>query len=202
VGNRGWASELFDEETDGLSGKERGYTMEQEQAKTIAALEYAIQMEIDGKEYYQKARRSSGNGAGRELFEWLAGEEDKHRQKFQEIYEAVKSQKAWPRIALEPVSGQKLRTVYSRAMEAAAAGAKASSGETDAVTKAMEMENKTREFYKAQGKDARYEAEKSFYEALAAEEQGHYVALADYREYLIDPAGWFRKAEHHSLDGG
>ena len=34
------------------------------------------------------------------------------------------------------------------------------------------------------------------------EERGHYLALVDYREYLIDPAGWFRKAEHHSLDGG
>jgi len=24
----------------------------------------------------------------------------------------------------------------------------------------------------------------------------------DYREYLLDPEGWLRKAEHHSLDGG
>ena len=58
------------------------------------------------------------------------------------------------------------------------------------------------DFYRSQGEKAQYDVEKKFYETLAAEERGHYLALVDYREYLVDPAGWFRKAEHHSLDGG
>ncbi|GAI26187.1 unnamed protein product, partial [marine sediment metagenome] len=41
-----------------------------------------------------------------------------------------------------------------------------------------------------------------FYETLAAEEREHHLILLDYYEYLKDPAGWFVKKEHPSLDGG
>ena len=50
-------------------------------------------MEVDGKEYYQKASRQSSNKMGKELFQWLAGEEDKHRQRFEEIYKTIKAKK-------------------------------------------------------------------------------------------------------------
>ena len=50
--------------------------------------------------------------------------------------------------------------------------------------------------------NATYGAERDFYETLAAEEREHYLILLDYYEYLKDPAGWFVKGEHPSLDGG
>jgi hypothetical protein len=37
---------------------------------------------------------------------------------------------------------------------------------------------------------------------VAAEEREHHLILLDYYEYLKDPAGWFVKKEHPSLDGG
>jgi len=67
-----------------------------EQDKTLQALQTAIQMEIDGKEYYLKASRESGNELGKKLLQSLAAEEDLHRQKFEQIYDAIKSKKAWP----------------------------------------------------------------------------------------------------------
>jgi rubrerythrin len=87
-------------------------------------------------------------------------------------------------------------------MRAASSTVKAASTELDTIAKAMDMEDKTHEFYKSRGEEAVYDAERKLYKSLAAEERGHYLTLVDYREYLIDPAGWFRKAEHHSLDGG
>ena len=176
--------------------------MENEQAKTIEALQYAIQMEIDGKEYYQKASQESGNRLGKELFQWLAAEEDKHRQRFEEIYRAIKNKEAWPESDVQPGRGERLGTLFSKAVETADSDVKDVPAELHAIDKAMDMENKTHSFYKLQGEKAAYGTEKKFYESLAAEERGHYLALVDYREYLIDPAGWFRKAEHHSLDGG
>ena len=74
--------------------------------------------------------------------------------------------------------------------------------ELDAVQTAMNMENKTYDFYKSQGKNATGDAERDFYNTLAAEEKGHHLVLLDYYEYLKDPAGWFVKTEHPSLDGG
>ncbi len=176
--------------------------MEDEQGKTLASLQFAIQMEIDGKEYYRKASQESGNKVGREFFDWLADEEDRHRQRFEQIYEAIKKEKAWPAIDIRPGKGEVLNTLFSEALRTAGTEVKAASAELDVIARAMDMENKTHDFYKSQGEKAVYGAAKKFYAALAAEERGHYLALVDYREYLIDPAGWFRKAEHHSLDGG
>ena len=176
--------------------------MKEEQSKTLEAIKFAIQMEIDGKEYYQKASRQSDNKVGRDLFEWLAAEEDKHRRIFGGIYNAIRKQNAWPEVSIQHHKGAILDTVFSKEMQVAAPIAKATSTELDSIAKAMEMENKTREFYNNQAQKAAYNAEKKLYSTLAAEEEGHYLTLVDYREYLIDPAGYFRKAEHHSLDGG
>ena len=65
----------------------------------------------------------------------------------------------------------------------------------------MDMENKSHDFYQGQGKEATYDAERDFYETLAAEEREHHIVLLDYYEYLKDPAGWFVMKEHPSLDG-
>ena len=53
-----------------------------EQDKTPEALQIAIQMEIDGKEYYLRASQESSNELGKKLLQSLAAEEDIHRQKF------------------------------------------------------------------------------------------------------------------------
>jgi rubrerythrin len=174
----------------------------QEQNKTLDAIKFAIQMEIDGKKYYLQARAKSDNKVGKELFQWLAGEEDKHRRLFGKIFNNIRKQKAWPEVGIQPRKGAILDTVFSKEMKAAATSVRANSGELESIAKAMELENKTREYYKDHGGTAEYEAEKKLYSVLAAEEEGHYLALVDYREYLINPAGYFVKAERHSLDGG
>ena len=176
--------------------------MKDEHDKTLEAIQFAIQMEIDGKAYYQKASQETGNKVGKELFDWLAGEEDKHRQRFEEIYNSIKNQKAWPEVDIQPHKGDILNTLFSEAIRSVGSNVKAASTELDTIDKAMEMEKKTEKFYSSQGEEAVYDAEKKLYTSLAAEERGHYLTLVDYREYLIDPAGWFRKVEHHSLDGG
>ncbi|MBA7613965.1 hypothetical protein ES703_21226 [subsurface metagenome] len=123
-----------------------------EQDKTLEALQIAIQMEIDGKEYYLKASR--------------------------------------------------LRTIFTEVVAEVGSNVKAPDIELDAVATAMDLENKTYDFYKSQTENVSYDAERDFYESLAAEERGHHQILLDYYEYLKDPAGWFVKTEHPSLDGG
>ncbi len=176
--------------------------MQTEQDKTLKGLQIAIQMEIDGKEYYQKVGRESDNKLGRELFQSLAIEEDMHRQRFEEIYDAIRRKKAWPQTGFQPDRGKGLRTVFARAIGEMGSNIKAPATELDAIQTAMKMENKTHDFYKSQGKNAAYDGEIGFYEALAAQEREHHLVLLDYYEYLSDPAGWFVNKEHPSLDGG
>jgi rubrerythrin len=176
--------------------------MEKEQGKILKALQFAIQMEIDGKAFYRKASKDCDNKVAERLYDWLATEEDSHRKKFEEIYKSIKDKKGWPEIDIQPKETKGLITFFSGTRESVCPIDETPSAELEVAAKAMDMENKTHEFYKSQGEKAAYDAEKKFYLALAAEERGHYLTLVDYREYLVDPAGWFRKAEHHSLDGG
>ena len=176
--------------------------METEQEKTLEALQTAIQMEIDGKEYYQKASQSSDNQLGKELLQSLAAEEDIHRQKFEQTYDAIRSKRAWPETDFQPDGGKRLRTIFARAVEAIGSEIKAPATELDAVQGAIDMEKKSYDLYKGRSQTATYDAERDFYETLAGEEREHHLILVDYYEYLIDPAGWFVKKEHPSLDAG
>jgi len=173
-----------------------------EQNKILEALQIAIQMEIDGKEYYLKASQESSNELGKKLLQSLAAEEDTHQQKFEEIYNVIRNKKAWLRTDFQPDGSKGLRTMFASATEKIGSNIKAHITELDAIQTAMDMENKTCDFYKSQSRNATHEAERDFYEALAAEEREHHLILLDYYEYLKDPAGWFVSKEHPSLDGG
>jgi len=176
--------------------------MKTEQEKALQALQIAIQMEIDGKEYYLGASQKSSNESGKRLLASLAAEEDIHRQKFEEIYDTIQNKKSWPITDFQPDRGKRLRTVFAAANEEIGTNVEATDTEINNVKTAMDMENKSYDFYQGRSKDATYDAETDFYKTVAAEEREHYLVLLDYYEYLKDPAGWFVNTEHHSLDGG
>ena len=60
--------------------------MENEQGKSLEALNIAMKMEIDGKQYYLKASQSSKNPLGVKLFQVLAKEEADHLKRFENIF--------------------------------------------------------------------------------------------------------------------
>lgn len=152
--------------------------------KTLEALKIAIRMEIDGKAYYLKLSKSSDSQAGRELFRSLAAEEDIHRKKFEEIYDAISSRKAWPKIGFEPGRVKRLRTIFAGAAERLGSGVTAPATEFDALKTAMDMETRSYDLYKSRAKIAAYVAEREFYQALASEEREHHLSLLDYYEYM------------------
>ena len=171
-----------------------------EQQKTIDALKTALQMEIEGKEFYQLAARDSRDALGRNLLNALAGEEDIHRQVFVRIYEAMQAKQSWPEVDLRPDGGRNLRAIFAAAGSQGDARPQTGDSELAAVQKARTMEGRTYDFYEQRRKQASDPAEKEFYERLCGQEQQHALALADYHEYLVNPAGWFVNKEHPSLD--
>ncbi len=176
--------------------------MPDEQEATLKALETALQMEIDGKEFYLKASSASKNKLGKDLLEKLAAEEDVHRVVFQGIYDSIKSKIGWPDIKYRSDGGQGLRTIFAKALENMKKQAPALKEELDAVKTGMDLENKTLDFYNARSKKTTLDAEKQLYEALAMQEGEHHRVLLDYYEFLKNPAAWFVQKEHTSVDGG
>lgn len=175
--------------------------MQDEQARTIKVLELAVQMEVDGKEFYQKASRKSSNRLAKELFHQLAHEEDLHRRRFEEVYKAIKKGKNWPDVVPVSEKGKKLKSLFSEATKALGSKFKVAESELEAIKTAMDMEIRSYNLYHTRSKEAALPVEKRFYETLAGEERGHHLALVGSYEYLSDPAGWFTQKEHWSLDG-
>lgn len=175
--------------------------MGNEQAKTIEVLQLAVQMEVDGKEFYRKASKKSSNKLAKELFRQLANEEDIHRKKFVEIYKAFKRGQNWPDVEPPSEKGEKIKSLFAKATKALGSNFRVAEPEFEAIKIAMDMEVKSYNLYHSQSKESTLPVEKRFYQTLAGEERGHHLALLDSYEYLSDPVGWFTKKEHWSLDG-
>ncbi len=175
--------------------------MENEQARTIEVLQLAVRMEVEGKEFYQKASQKSSNKLAGELFQQLADEEDFHRKKFEEIYEVLKKGQSWPDIEPPFEKGKRLKSLFAKATRALGSKFKVAESDLEAIKVAMDMESKSYNLYHSRSEESTLPVEKRFYETLAGEERGHHLALLDSYEYLSDPAGWFTKREHWSLDG-
>lgn len=171
------------------------------ESRLIEAVKFAIQMELDGKAFYLDAAKNSGNQVGNELFSWLAVQEDHHRQTFENIYQAIVDKKGWTHEAVKPAKGVKLGTIFAEAIKQSGNDIKAKKEEIEAAVIAMDMELKSRDYYKKQADRSETAEEKNFFNTIAAEEQGHYLGLVDYKEYMTDPVDWFTRTEHHLLDG-
>jgi len=175
--------------------------MESEQLKTLEVLQLAVRMEIEGKDFYQRASQKSKNKLAKELFQHLANEEDVHRKKFEEIYEALKRGRNWPDVKPPSEKGERLKSLFAEATKSLGSKIKAAESELEAIKVAMDMEIKSYDLYHSRSEQSSLPPEKRFYEALAGEERQHHLVLFDSHEYLSDPAGWFTKKEHWSLDG-
>jgi len=175
--------------------------MKDEFAGLIETVKYSIQMELDGKKFYVTAGKQSENRLGKELYSWLATQEDHHRAKFESIYQSISEKKGMPveHITLNKTNG--IGTMFREAIKITGKTLKAKKTELAAVEKAIEMEIKSRDYYKKQAAGSASDIVREFLMAVSAEEQGHYLALIDYREYMADPADWFTRTEHHLLDG-
>jgi len=173
--------------------------MSGEQSSTVKALELAIRTELNGKTFYERASVQSSQLLGQQLFSTLAVEEDMHRKKFEEIYEAFRTKNSWPVVDYHPANANAVKTVFAQARRSTV---KSNTTENEAILIALEIEDRSIDLYLEFAKTALYPAEKSLYETLVGEERGHRLALLDYQEYLKDPAGWFVGKEHPSLDGG
>lgn len=175
--------------------------MSEETRGMISALETALQMEVEGKEFYEKTGQESVSLLVQELFKHLAEQEDVHYRKVKEVYDAVKSERKWPQKESAFQRPKSLQSIFREAIESMGLHYKAPSTEIEALKIGMNMEDKSYSFYRNREEEAASPAEKAFYKALMGEERVHYLTLQSSHEYLSNPEGWFTMKERWSLDG-
>ena len=92
--------------------------MDEEKQKTAKALQTALQMEVDGKEFYLTSEEKSTNDLARKLFHHLAEQEDVHYRTINEIYGKIEGQQGWPDVETTFKHGKSLQNVFKEAVEA------------------------------------------------------------------------------------
>lgn len=162
----------------------------------------AIQMEIDGIAFYEKAAKNTQNPLGKKMFLSFVEDERKHLKTLESIFKGVSIDSLH-----EAFSGTspkaRIKTVFSEAKaELDKDSQKAGSSDIEALETAMKMEKEGYDYYIEVAKKAESAEIKKLFNMLANEENEHYTILSNSHTYLTDNGNWFIWEEAGIIDGG
>jgi rubrerythrin len=156
------------------------------------AFEYAMQMEIDGRKYYEEQAAAMSESALKKIYEELANDEQRH-------YEIFKAMSEGKGVDMEAAFKTKVLTtaknVFQELKEANKQVSDFPAGVKEAWEKAREIEYKAEKFYKEQADKAEGHDAKSMWLKIAGEEHKHWVALDNVIQFIDRPNQWLEDAE-------
>lgn len=162
-------------------------------------LEQALQMEEEGKEFYMKAASNATSPDVRMVFVELARQEEFHMEKIKDIFSAIQKTQAVTEWITEVIGGSKFDSLFGNK---AAVHAKASASDLDALSFALQVEEKSIKYYDDLAAQSQDRYLKRFYLTLSQEERGHYLRIMDSMEWLSDPESWNYMKGRGMVDGG
>jgi len=168
----------------------------------LNALEVALNNELDERKFYLKHAKRTKHPLGQLMFQKIADEELEHYERLQVLHERWVKGEQWPETLPLEVRGTKVNNILNGIIRKIDETREGDANDLKAVRTAIDFEAKGSRYY-AELRDMVSEPkEKQFFNLLSTIENEHYLSLKDTEEYLTDPASWYRKMEHHSLDGG
>ena len=150
--------------------------MDQGTKRIAASLEKAMQAEIEGHHFYKMAAQSTQDVKGREVFQYLADEEQDH---FEFLKAQLESISETGQVAAGVKLGEKrelgpTHPIFSDQIRKRIGDAHY---EMTALTIGIQLEKSAVEFYGSEAEAVADPAVKAFYQELKAWEQGHLSAL-------------------------
>lgn len=168
----------------------------------LKALEIAMQREEEAKRFYLDASEKVTSPFAQDMFRSFAKEEEKHLTMVKKIYDRLKEERVWPRLVTSIGEVVRTRAVSPKDLDELNKTREDLEVSLGILKIGIEREEESIKFYHELAEKASDPFETRFFVALEHEERGHYLSLWDYREYLIDPTGWFGMKEGFRLDAG
>jgi|UniRef100_A0A7C5AMP8 rubrerythrin len=167
----------------------------------LAALKDAIQMEVDGRQFYLEAAKKVQNQGVRQILEYLAEAEVYHIRKFKEIYDSLAKDPSWTETLAEfkPPKSEPYACILAMTQTDQGTGGK---DDLEALRTGLKMEQCAIDYYTKLARETDIPLARRFFLSLAHEERGHYLMLLDMHNYLTDPADWFYITQKSMVDGG
>ncbi len=166
----------------------------------LQALKDAVQMELEGRQFYLEAAKAVKSTGVRQILEYLAESEKYHIDKLNEIYRNLQKDPAWTEsmAAFAPPRHEPYVCVTAMAKEDQGTGGK---DDLQALKTGLKMEECSIEYYTKLAKESVNPLARRFFMSIAHEERGHYLALMDMHNYLTLPEDWFYVTEKGHVDG-
>jgi rubrerythrin len=167
----------------------------------LNALEVALNNEMREREFYLKNAKRTKNPLGKKMFRQIGDDELEHYERLKQLHEKWNKQEKWPETVPLKVKDTIVKDILLEFVQKVDETTKGDSDDLEAVRTALDFEAKGAKFYAELRDSVSNPKEKQFFDLLSKMENEHYLSLKDTEEFFIDPASWYRKAEHHTLDG-
>lgn len=154
--------------------------------------EYAMQMEIDGENYYRELADKTANQGLKTILTMLADDEVKH-------YRAVKeAQTAEPEMAETSALTDSMNVFVE--MREAGGVIDPAVDQVALYEKARDIEQRSEDFYREKAQEVENEYHRGLFLKLAEEERKHCFLLDNIVEFVSRPQTWLENAEFCHLD--
>lgn len=167
----------------------------------LNALEVALNNEMKEREFYLKNAKRTKNPLGKAMFRQIGDDELEHYERLKQLQQKWKNQGKWPETVPLKVKDTIVKDILLEYIKKIDEIPEGDSDDLKAVQIAIEFEAKGAKFYSDLRDSVTDPKEKQFFDLLSRIENEHYLSLKDTEEYFIDPKSWYRKVEHHTLDG-
>jgi rubrerythrin len=154
---------------------------------------FGMQMELDGKAFYtEQASKIPDDNISR-ILTYLAGEEQKH-------YDFLKRFRDGSKELPESRLLKDVRNVFREMKESGQGFVAEKDSLIDVLRKAMELEDRSVDFYRTRAEEAPDEDERDIFLVLKKHEDTHYSLLSSLIEYYDRPSHWLEDAEFTHLE--
>ncbi|OGP55620.1 MAG: hypothetical protein A2Y65_00440 [Deltaproteobacteria bacterium RBG_13_52_11] len=167
----------------------------------LNALEVALNNEMREREFYLKNAARTKNPLGTLMFQQIGDEELEHYERLKQLHQKWEKGEKWPETVPLEVKGTIVKDILFNIVKKVDEMPPEDADDLKAVRKAIAFEAKGAKYYAELRDRVSDPKEKGFFNLLSQIENEHYLTLKDTEEYLTDPASWYQKAEHHTLDG-
>ena len=166
----------------------------------LQALKDAVQMELEGREFYLQAARKVKSAGVRGIMEYLAETEKYHIEKFTEIYQSLQKDPTWTEslAAFAPPHHEPFVCVLAMAKDKEGTGG---ADDLQALRTGIRMEECSVDYYTKLARETANPLARRFFMSVAHEERGHFLTLLDMHNYLSDPGDWFYVKQMSHVDG-
>jgi rubrerythrin len=172
-----------------------------DQKDRLNALEVALNNETREREFYLKNAKRTKNALGKRMFQQIGDDELEHYERLKQLHQKWAKQEKWPETVPLKVKDTIVKDILLEFVKKVDKTATGDSDDLEAVRTAIDFEAKGTKFYADLRDSVSNPKEKQFFDLLSKMENEHYLSLKDTEEYFTDPASWYRKVEHHTLDG-